>query len=71
MPRFQTKKAKLLGINLKDRLNFDFHVDTPIKKASKKCHALVRIKNYMDLSERRVLMNAFIKSQFSVRTDVP
>ena len=71
MPRFQTKKAKLLGINLKDRLNFDFHVDTPIKKTSKKCHALVRVKNYMDLSERRVLMNAFIKSQFSVRTDVP
>ena len=27
---------KLVGINLEGRLNFDFHVDTLIKKASKK-----------------------------------
>ena len=55
------KRVKLRVINLEGRLNFDFHVDTPIKNASKKCHALARVSNYYDSNKRRV-MNAFIKS---------
>ena len=29
------KTVKLLGVNLEGRLNFDFHVNTLLKKASK------------------------------------
>ena len=50
---------------MKGRLNFDFHVDTPIRKASKKCHPLARVSNYMDSDKRHVLTNAFIKFQLS------
>ena len=59
------ENVKLLGINLEGRLNFDLHVSTLLKKASKKCHALARVCNYMNTKKRRILMNAFIKSQFS------
>ena len=42
------KRVKLRGINLVGRLNFDFYVDTLIKKASEKCHVLAKLSNYMD-----------------------
>ena len=59
------EKVKLLGVNLEGRLNFDYHVNTLLKKANKKYHALARLCNYMDTKKRRVLMKAFITSQFS------
>ena len=42
------ERVKLLGVNLEGRLNFDFHVNTLLKKASKKYHALARVCNYMN-----------------------
>ena len=59
------EKVKLLGINIEGRLNFDSHVNTLLSKANKKYHALARVCNYMDINKRRLLMNAFIISQFS------
>ena len=61
----EKNKKKLLGINLRGRLNFDFHADTLIKKASKRCYALATVSNYMDSNKRHDLMNAFIKPNFS------
>ena len=58
-------RVKLLGVNLAGRLNFDFHVNALLRKASKKYHALARVCNYMNKKKRRILMNAFITSQFS------
>ena len=37
------EKVKLLGANLEGRLNFDVHVNTLLKKARKKYHALPRV----------------------------
>ena len=59
------ERVKLLGVNLEGRLNFDFHVNTLLKKASKKYHALARVCNHINKKKRRILMNAFITSQFS------
>ena len=59
------ERVKLLGVNFEGRLNFDYHVNTLLKKANKKYHALARVCNYMDTKKRRVLMNVFITSQFS------
>ena len=59
------ERVKLLGVNLEGRLNFDFHVNALLKKASKKYHALVRVCNHINKKKRRILMNAFITSQFS------
>ena len=37
-----------LGVNLEGRLNFDFHVNTLSKKASKRYHALARVCSYIN-----------------------
>ena len=54
------ERVKLLGVNFEGRLNFDYHVNTLLKKANKKNHALARVCNYMDTKKRQVLMNASI-----------
>ena len=51
-------------MNSEGRFNFDYHVSTLLKKASKKYHALATVCNYIDTIKRRVLMSAFITSQF-------
>ena len=56
--------VKLLGITLDNKLNFNKHVSNLCKKASQKIHALARISNYMCQDKLRVLMKAFIESQF-------
>ena len=59
------KRVKLLGVHIDGRLDFDYHVNQICKKASKKIHALSRVCKYMDQNKRRMLMKAFIISQFS------
>ena len=56
--------VKLLGITLDNKLNFNKHVSNICKKASQKLHALARISNYMCQKKLRILMKAFIESQF-------
>ena len=63
------ERVKLLGVNLEGRFSFDFHVNTLLKKTSKKYHALARVcdyeQKYMNKKKRRILMDYFITSQFS------
>ena len=40
------KRVTLLGVNFDGRLNFDYQVNTLLKKASKKYHALARVCKY-------------------------
>ena len=56
---------KLLGIKVDIRLNFNEHLDGIIKKTSPKINALSRIKPFMNISKRRILMNSFLNSQFN------
>ena len=56
------KAKKLLGINIDNKLKFDFHVESIYQKANRKLNALGRVRNYTELPKRRILMNAFFKS---------
>ena len=56
------ERVKLLGVNLEGRLNFDFHVNTVLKKANKKYHALAKVCNHINKKKQHNLMNAFITS---------
>ena len=56
---------KLPGVNLEGKLNFDFHVNTLLRKAGKRYHVLATVCNYMNKKKRRILKNAFITSQSS------
>ena len=54
------EKVKLLGIHVDNRLNFDYHISQLFKKAGKKLHALTRVFKYMNISQHKVIVNAFI-----------
>ena len=57
--------VKLLGLTIDDKLNFTEHVSNLCRKASQKLHALARIAPYMQSNKRKILMKAFIESQFN------
>ena len=57
--------VNLLGINIDSRLSFKIHVETIIKKAGRKLTALIRLLNILTLNQRKILMKAFIDSQFN------
>ena len=62
---YNSENEKLLGIFFDNKLNFKTHVNKLCKKAGQKLHALARISNFMSLNKRKLIMNAFISSQFS------
>ena len=56
---------KLLGITLDCKLKFNKNIADICQKASQKLNALARLAPYMGTTKKRILMNAFFKSQFS------
>ena len=60
-----SEKVKLLGVTIDNKLDFNEHVSNICKKVSTKLHALARISNFMNPQKLRMLMKAFIESQFS------
>ena len=56
--------AKLLGIRIDNKLNFNEHVNNLCSKASQKLHALARVRNYMNITQSKILMKTFILSHF-------
>ena len=59
-----SQSEKLLGIVIDKNLKFDEHVTCLCKKASQKLHALARVSKFMNIEQRKKIMNAFISSQF-------
>ena len=60
-----SKEEKILGDYFENKLNFNTHLRKPCKKVSQKIHALARLSNLMSIIQRKIIMNAFINSQFS------
>ena len=59
-----TKAEKLLGVLIDNKLSFNDHVKKICEKASQKLNALARLSPYMSVEKRRLIMKAFINSQF-------
>ena len=59
------ERVKLLGIYIDNRLNFDYQISQLYKKAGEKLHALTRVFKYMNISQRKLIANAFKMSRFS------
>ena len=55
---------KLLGVILENKLKFEKHVTDICRKTSTKIYALARIAPYINLSKRRMVINASFNSQF-------
>ena len=60
-----SESVKLLGIHIDNKLTFNEHVQKLCKKVSLKLHAFSRISQYMSTDKLRVIMKAFIESQFA------
>ena len=60
-----SKYEKLLDFKTDHKLKFYTHIDEMYKKAGQNLNASSRVTPYMDLSKRRMLINAFFWSQFS------
>ena len=60
-----SSEETILGILIDNKLTFDRHVEQLCKKATQKLHALKRIAQYMSIKQKKLIMNTFIKSQFS------
>ena len=57
--------VKLLGILIDKELTFEDHIRSLLKKANQKFHALMRASTYMSQDKLRILLKAFIESQFN------
>ena len=56
---------KLLGITLDSELKFEDHIYKICNIVNKKLNVLHRIESHMSLDKRKILLRAFIESQFS------
>ena len=56
---------KLLGVTFDNKFKFEKHITTICQKANRKLNTLARVTPYTDLQKRRMLMNAFLNSQFN------
>ena len=59
-----SNSEKLLGVIFDNELTFNNHVSELCAKATQKMHALSRVCNIMSFTQRKVIMQAFIQSQF-------
>ena len=60
-----TKCEKHSRVKFDQRLTFDNYVSDLSQKPNRKINALARIAPYMNLSKKRLLMNALFTSQFN------
>ena len=65
---FNSEKEKILGVYFDNKLNFEHHLCKLCKRASQKLHALVRVSIFMSCWQKKLIMNAFITSQFGYCT---
>ena len=62
---WESQSEKLLGITIDKNLNFDEHLTNVCRKASQKLSALARVSQILPFYKRKMIMKAFVESQFS------
>ena len=60
-----TSSVKLLGVHIDDKLNFNHYINKVWKFAGNQLNALTRLKSFLSLKERVVLINSFIYSNLT------
>ena len=59
------QSVKLLGAQIDNKLTFKEHIETQLKKANQKLHALMRVKKFLSEDKLKLIMKTFIESQFN------
>ena len=60
-----SKKVTLLGIKIDNYFTFKKHISERCRRASYKLHTLLRTRKYLTFEKAKLLVNAFINSQFN------
>ena len=60
-----SKEQKILGVTIDNKLTFKNHIKNLCKKASQKIGGLPRLTNHLNDSQKRLILNSLVKSQFS------
>ena len=63
-PSLISKEQKNFGSKIDNKLNSKSHISELYKKASQKVTALSRLSSYLNNSEKKLIFNSIIKSQF-------
>ena len=61
---FNSSNQKLIGTLFNNKFDFNKYVISLCRKVSQKLNALPRVAHYMNVAQRRLIMNAFILLQF-------
>ena len=56
--------AIFLSVEIANKLNFEKHISTLCKKASKQLNAVSRIHHYISKKEKKIIINFFVHSDF-------
>ena len=60
-----SKEQKILGVTIDNKLTFKSHIKNLCKQASQKIGALSGLSNHLNYSQKRLILNSLVKSQFS------
>ena len=53
---------KLLGIEIDNKLNFNNHINTICRSAANQLNALIRLRRFLGIEERKALIQSFVLS---------
>ncbi len=67
---WESLKEQLLGVSVDKAMKFHAHLETLCKKAGAKVTALGRLSRVTPMGKKKLLMNAFINSVFSLSIDL-
>ena len=54
--------VKLLGIKIDDKLNFNNHTNTICRSAVNQLNALIRLRRFLGIEQRKALIQSFVLS---------
>ena len=57
--------VKLLGTEIDDKLNFNNHINTICRSAANQLNALIRLRRFLGIEERKALIQSFVLSNFN------
>ena len=57
--------VKLLGIEIDDKLNYNNHRSTICRSATNQLHALIRLRHFLGIEERKAAIQSYVLSNFN------
>ena len=57
--------VELLKIQIDDKLNFNLHISNIYRSAANQLNALIRLKRFLGIKEKRILMNSYFMANFN------